>query len=304
MCVLGDGALTGGVAFEALNNIGHCARRSSSSSTTTRCRSGPTSAPCSSTSTGCASIPTLTRLREDIERGVAAHPRHRREGLRPRQGRQGVDEGADQPRHALRGDGLRLPRRHRRARHQGACARPSARRSRRGGPVLVHVHDHQGQGLRAGRGEARDVPRHRAVPPRQRRAQGGRRGDVVHRRLRRRARQARRAGRARRRDHRGHDPGHGPRALRGALSRPLLRRRHRRGARRRLRRRPRPRRAAPGRRRLLDLPAARLRHARPGRRPAAAARSSSPSTAPASSATTARRTTAPSTSRTCGSSRT
>ena len=73
------------------------------------------------------------------------------------------------------------------------------------------------------------------------------------------------------RDHGRDDAGHRSRGVRAPLPRPLLRRRHRRGARRRVRRRPRHRRPAAGRRRLLHLPAARLRHARAGRRPAAAA---------------------------------
>ena len=45
VAVLGDGALTGGLAYEALNNAGGNSRpTSSSSSTTTRCPSRPTSA--------------------------------------------------------------------------------------------------------------------------------------------------------------------------------------------------------------------------------------------------------------------
>ncbi len=58
----------------------------------------------------------------------------------------------------------------------------------------------------------------------------------------------------------------------------------------------------PVRRRLLHVPAARLRHARAGRRRCSTCRWCSPWTAPASSATTAPRTTAPSTCRSCASS--
>ena len=50
-----------------------------------------------------------------------AHPGHRPAGLSPRQGRQGVHEGAARPGHALRGAGLRLHRRRRRARHARAA---------------------------------------------------------------------------------------------------------------------------------------------------------------------------------------
>ena len=90
-----------------------------------------------------------------------AHPGHRPPGLPPRQGRQGVDEGVPGARHALRGAGVRLHRRRRRARHARAAAEhpPGHRDAPSGGRARQ---DHQGQGVRARRGPAGRVPRHRA----------------------------------------------------------------------------------------------------------------------------------------------
>ena len=45
IAVVGDGSLTGGVSWEALNQIGHLRSPSSSSSTTTKCRSPRASGP-------------------------------------------------------------------------------------------------------------------------------------------------------------------------------------------------------------------------------------------------------------------
>ena len=103
-------------------------------------------------------------------------PGHRPPGVPAGQGRQGVDEGPARARHALRGTGLRLHRRRRRARHARAALEhpPGDRHAAAGGRPRQ---DRQGQGLRARGGPARRLSRHRAVPPRERRPQGRLRGD-------------------------------------------------------------------------------------------------------------------------------
>ena len=54
VAVVGDGAMTGGVAFEAVHQAGGSGRRWSCCSTTTACRSRPTSARCRGISTASA----------------------------------------------------------------------------------------------------------------------------------------------------------------------------------------------------------------------------------------------------------
>jgi 1-deoxy-D-xylulose-5-phosphate synthase len=44
IAVIGDGSISAGMAYEAMNNAGHLGTASSSSSTTTRCRSPPVGA--------------------------------------------------------------------------------------------------------------------------------------------------------------------------------------------------------------------------------------------------------------------
>ena len=103
-------------------------------------------------------------------------PRHRAQGVPAGQGRQGVDEGVPGARHAVRGARVRVHRRGRRPRHARAAPEyPTGHRHAPagGGPRQ----DDQGQGLRTGRGAARRLPRHRAVPHRQRGDQGRGGGD-------------------------------------------------------------------------------------------------------------------------------
>ncbi len=215
--------------------------------------------------------PTLTRLREDLEHGVSKIPAIGRQAYRFGKDVKesmkallvpgmlfeelgfayiGVVDGHDL--HALR-ESIR-----------------QAIDTRR--PVVVHVRTVKGKGYKPAEAKPDAYPRHRAVPPHERRAQGRGRGDDVHGGLRTGAGAPGREGPAGGRHHRRHDPGHRAGGVRAALPGPLLRRRHRRGARRRLRRRPGHRRHASRGRRVLHLPAARLRHARAGRRSAAAAR--------------------------------
>ena len=195
------------------------------------------------------------------------HPGHRRARLQPGQGRQGEHEGLPWTGSHLRGARLRLYRCGERSRHRRAAPRHPAGDRHRAAGARARAHGER-QGLRARRGAAGRVPRHRPVRACQRRAQGGGARLDLHGGLRQ-GHGARGAARpARRGDHRGDDAGHRPRGLRGRVPAASLRRRHRRGARRRLRRRPRPGRHAAGGGGVLDLPATRLRHARAGRRAA------------------------------------
>ena len=138
------------------------------------------------------------------------------------------------------------------------------------------------QGLRVRRRRAargRPVPLAGALRRRDRR--GAPHGRDLDRRVRRRDRPHRRAPPRRRRDHRGDDAPGRARPVPGPVPRAHLRRRHRRAARRHLRRRPRDGRAAPGRRGLRDVPQPRLRPGADGLSPCTAAASPSCSTGPA-----------------------
>ena len=122
--------------------------------------------------------------------------------------------------------------------------------------------DEERPGLQARRGRPRALSRRLEVRRRQRhRRRQERRPAHLHAGVRRLAVRHGGARQAARRDHSGHARGLGPRAIRGALSGPLLRRRHRRAARRDLRRRAGVRGREAGGRDLLHLPAARLRPA-------------------------------------------
>ena len=198
-------------------------------------------------------------------------PGHRPPGVPAGQGRQGVDEGACScPACSSRSSGFAyigvVDG------HDMHALRESIRQAidtRR--PVVVHVKTVKGKGYEPA--EARPDAFHGTGPFHigNGAQQGGGGRDDVHRGVRPGAGAPRRARRARRGHHRRHDAGHRPRGVRAPVPRPLLRRRHRRGARRRVRRRPRHRRHAAGGRALLDVPAARLRHAGAGHRPAAPA---------------------------------
>ena len=245
-------------------------------------------------------------------RGGEAHAaagRHRRGVRAPRPAGQGVDQGAC----GSRGCGGRSSTGPTSASSTATtCARSArrcARRSRPSGRSSSTSPRSRARASRPPRRAAWRAWRSGMPPSRSRSPTGGppppskpkaagaaavhagvRRGDGA----RVQARPARR--RHHRRDelrHRALDPAEGD-------ARPLLRRRHRRAAGDPVRLRPRAPGHAPGRRDLLDVPAARVRPDRPRRLPAEPAGGVRAWTAPASSATTARPTTARSTSPTCG----
>ena len=302
VCVVGDGALTGGVAFEALNQVGQLAhaagRRPQRQPDVDQAQRGrPAALP----------QPHPSRPRpHPPARGLRAQrpadPGHRRPRVRAGQGRQGVDEGPARARHALRGAGLRLHRRRRRPRHaRPAGEHPSGDR-----------HEAPGAGARAHASRARATSRPRstrssstapgrstwATATAKAKKEGTTYTEAFGEALVELAERDERIcaitaamtqgtgleAFEKRFPERFYDVGIAEEhAVVFAAGLAI-------GGRR------------PGRRRVLDLPAARLRHARAGREPAAVCPWCSPSTAPASSATTGRRITAPSTSRTCGSS--
>jgi 1-deoxy-D-xylulose-5-phosphate synthase len=74
VCVIGDGALTGGVAFEALNNIGHMRTPVVVVLNDNQMSIRPNVGALQLYLNRLRLDPTLTRLREDIERGVARIP--------------------------------------------------------------------------------------------------------------------------------------------------------------------------------------------------------------------------------------
>jgi len=74
VCVIGDGALTGGVAFEALNNIGHMRTPIVVVLNDNQMSIQPNIGALQLYLNRLRLDPTLTKLREDIERGVARIP--------------------------------------------------------------------------------------------------------------------------------------------------------------------------------------------------------------------------------------
>ena len=263
VCVIGDGALTGGMAYEGLNQAGAPevadhgrAERQRDEHLGERGRA-------------LQALPARARQPDAHQgaRGDRARPGQaagrRRDGrAHPRRHQVAVVRG----RGALRGARLRLLRPHRRPRHRRGPQGP-AHDARDGPPGRDPRQDDQGQGLRAGRGRRGGHARRHPVLGRER--QGGeevvRRPAELHRGLRPRAGRRGRARPARRRHHRRDAQGHGDAAHDEPLPRAHLRRRHRRAARGRVRLRARDRRLPAGLRDLLDLPAAGLRPDHPRR---------------------------------------
>ena len=187
--VVGDGALTGGVAFEGLNQAGYLGPR-------------PARRPERQRDVDLAErrravgvvleevrvahlqpvAPTVKDFLAQLPKGAEAietHPaRHQR------------DEGARHARHPLRGARVPLRRPGGRARREGARRDVPEARARSTVPVLLHAITHEGEGLRAGGvGQARPAAtasRSSTWRPASRRRKTAT-TKALHRRLRRRA---------------------------------------------------------------------------------------------------------------------
>ena len=284
VAVLGDGSLTGGMAYEGLNNLGHSGKR----------------AIIVLNDNGRSYAPTVSKLGDSLAR-LRANPSYLRNRARldrilhqvPVMGHQ-LEKSLDgfvaamremfEPPAFFETLGVRYT-----GPFDGHDVEGLEKALRNAtaydGPIVVHVVTQKGRGYATG-GERPDQ-----APPRHRPAQARH----VHRRVHRGDDQGGRGPPGPRRHHGGHARLDRPAALRRALPRPAHRRRHRRAARGHLRRRHGDGRAAPGRRRVLHVPHTRDRPGHLRRRPARPARWCSASTAPASPATTGRRTTACST---------
>ena len=313
VAVIGDGAMTGGVAFEAIHQAGGLG----TPLVVVLNDNGMSISP------NVGALSPLLQPRPPRTRAVArargrrgeadqAAGRHRRArssaSARSSRSRSRRYLGA---RPVVGGARLGLHRRHRRPRRRARCATRCARRFEAERPVVVHVATVKGKGFAPAeegglegmekwhaakpKSIAKRMPAPAAAKPTRRQA----RAAAVHAGVRRGARARVPARRARGRHHRGDELRHRPLDPPEGAARALLRRRHRRAAGGAVRRRPRAPGRAPGVRDLLDLPAARLRPDRPRRLPAEPAGRRSAWTAPGSSATTARPTTARSTSPTC-----
>ena len=251
VAVIGDGSMTGGMAYEALNNLGHSGRGVIIVLNDNGRSYAPTVSNLSKSLTQVRLNPVYMRRQKSFEALVRSVPLV---GPRCRQGHGGT-EGRD-PRDVGAGDVLRAARRalhgsgrraRRRSAREGVAQRGRVRRADRAARA-----DPEGARLPARRGRRREAPpRCAGVRP------GGRASALgagrVHAGVRRGDDQRGRGQREGGRDHRGHARPDRIAALPGALARSLLRRRHRRAARGHRGDRHGDGRAAPRRRHLLDV---------------------------------------------------
>ncbi len=285
VAVIGDGSMTGGMAFEGLNNLGHSGRK----------------AIIILNDNGRSYAPTVSKLTESVAR-LRVNPNYRRQRARLEQlidrmpMSDQLHKGLEattaalreyfEPRAFFEDLGVRYTGPF--DGHDIAGLERALRNAAERGGTDRRPRPHaEGPWLRAGRERPRQAAaRHGPV-----RGEAGQ----LHRRLHRGDLQGRRGPSRPRRHHRGDARLHRPARLRRAVPGPADRRRHRRAARRHRRRRHGDGRAPARRRRLLDVPHPGHRPGDLRRRACTASRSCSPSTAPASPATTAPRTTACST---------
>ncbi len=145
VAVVGDGALTGGMAYEALNNLGH----SGKPVLIVLNDNGRSYAP---TVSRPVAQPDPPPAQSGLRPGPPAHSPS--DPRAPRRGRPGLLRGprpdqrpprSGHPPHLLRGPGHPLRRAHRRSRHRrgraGAGQRPGV-----AGPIVVHVLTQKGRG--------------------------------------------------------------------------------------------------------------------------------------------------------------
>ena len=152
VAVVGDGAMTGGVNFEALLNAGGLETPVVIVLNDNGMSISPNVGALSRYFNRLRLNPRGWQAREAVEAGLTqAARRHRRAHRAARPAAEGVDQGVLGARPVLRGARPRLRRRDRRPRREGAapCAEPGARRQPPGG--RAHQ-DGEGQGLRARRG--------------------------------------------------------------------------------------------------------------------------------------------------------
>ena len=292
VAVIGDGALTGGMAWEALNNIAAAKDRNLVIVVNDNGRSyAPTIG-------GVADRLASLRLRPSYERVLEAGKQalHRT----PLVGgpayaalhalKAGVKDALS-PQELFSDLGIKYfgP-----VEGHGVAAVESALRRARGfgGPVIVHVVTQKGKGYPPAENDEAEQMHSPAAfdpmtglptaPP-----TAGWTGVFAEELVK-----IGTAARRRRRDHRGDAGADRSRPVQGGVPRALFRRRDRRAARADLGRRSRLRGPAPGRRALLDVPQPGLRPAADGRRRCIGRQSRSCSTGRASPATTGRRTTA------------
>ena len=160
VCVIGDGAMSAGMAYEAMNNAGHMKERlivvlndnemsiappvGAMSKYLSRLYAGEPFQDLRAAAKGAVNL-----LSGSVPRGREARAR--------------AGQGAGDRRHAVRGARLLLRRPDRRPRHGEPRPDPARREGARQRPGARARADPQGQGLRAGRGVERQVPRRREV---------------------------------------------------------------------------------------------------------------------------------------------
>ena len=267
VAVIGDGALTGGMAWEALNNIAIARSSRLVIVVNDNERSyTPTIGGLATALTTLRTNPRYEQVLDLVKKRLNAVPgvghaaydalHAVKKGMKDALAPQGLFEDLGL-KYVGPVDG-----------HDRAAMEQALTHAKRfGGPVIVHAITRKGQGYDpALRHEADQF--HAPGPVRRADRCREAQGQDLDRPLLRGHRRARRAPRGRRRDHRRDDAPGRPRRLRREVPRAHLRRRHRRAARRHLGRRPRDGRAAPGLRRLRHLPQPCLRPGADGRRAA------------------------------------
>ena len=271
VCVIGDGAMSAGMAYEAMNNAGAREERLIVILNDNDMSIAPPVGALSTYLARISSSGTYLHLREVDQ---AARQEAAQVLGAPRGAGRGIHPHLLDRRHAVRGAGLLLPGADRRPRPQraaagacGTCATPGRGRS------SCTSSPRRARAIRRPRPPTTSTTASTASmssPARRSAAKPNAPGytKVFAQSLIEEAQE----GRQDRRRHRGDAVGHRPRSLRQGVPRAHLRCRHRRAARRHLCRRPRRRRLQAVRRHLLDLPAARLRPGRARRRHPAPAR--------------------------------
>ena len=265
IAVIGDGAISAGMAYEAMNNAGAMERGAGRLLVILNDNEMSISPPTGAMSAYLTRLMSSRKFLSLRELGFKLAKRPPRPRRAHRQARRGIRPRHDRRRrHAVRGarasttsgpiDGHNLD-------HLMPVLR-NLREQDGGEPVLLHVITQKGRGYAPAEAGRRQAPRgHREVQPGDRRAgQGAQRAAVLHGRVRRKP-DCRRRGRSDRswRSRPRCPPAPGSTQFAQTLPRPPVRRRHRRAARGDLRRRARGRRHAAVLRDLLDVPAAGLR---------------------------------------------